>query len=106
LPGPVVDIIDPPQDDADAPLFGLVMPEKSIGRLKAFHGNFGMHIRAYAYIRAYGGTGLREVSRHAVLNANYIRAQLMDTYKFPILVTGGMNLCSKGTLKMLPIFTR
>jgi glycine dehydrogenase subunit 2 len=83
LPGPVVDIIDPPQDDADAPLFGLVMPEKSIGRLKAFHGNFGMHIRAYAYIRAYGGTGLREVSRHAVLNANYIRAQLMDTYTIP-----------------------
>ena len=42
-----------------------------------------MHIRAYAYARVYGGTGLNEVSRHAVLNANYIRANLKDTYKVP-----------------------
>ncbi|MDQ7026491.1 MAG: aminomethyl-transferring glycine dehydrogenase subunit GcvPB [Anaerolineae bacterium] len=82
LPGPIVDIIEE-ETDEEPPLYGLVMPEKSIGRLKAFHGNFGMHIRAYAYIRAYGGSGLRDVTRHAVLNANYIRAQLMDTYKVP-----------------------
>ncbi|MCL4253455.1 MAG: aminomethyl-transferring glycine dehydrogenase subunit GcvPB, partial [Anaerolineae bacterium] len=43
----------------------------------------GMHIRAYAYIRAYGGEGLHEVSRHAVLNANYVRAKLMDTFTIP-----------------------
>jgi len=82
LPGPIVEIIEPAAGDAP-PLYGLVMPEKSIGRLKAFHGNFGMHVRAYAYIRAYGAEGIREVTRHAVLNANYIRAQLMDTYKIP-----------------------
>lgn len=82
LPGPVVEIIEPAQGD-EAPLYGLVMPEKSIGRLKAFHGNFGMHVRAYAYIRIYGDTGIRDVSRHAVLNANYLRAMLMDTYKIP-----------------------
>ncbi|MDW8171108.1 MAG: aminomethyl-transferring glycine dehydrogenase subunit GcvPB [Anaerolineae bacterium] len=82
LPGPVVDIVEPATDD-DAPLYGLVMPEKSIGRLKAFQGNFGMHVRAYAYIRAYGAQGIRDVSRYAVLNANYVRAQLMDTYKIP-----------------------
>lgn len=83
LPGPIVDIVEEAEDDDDAPLYGLVMPEKSIGRLKAFYGNFGMHIRAFAYIRAYGGDGLRNVTRHAVLNANYIRAMLLDTYKVP-----------------------
>jgi glycine dehydrogenase subunit 2 len=82
LPGPVVDIVEPAEGD-EPPLYGLVMPEQSIGRLKAFHGNFGMHVRAYAYIRAYGDSGIRDVSRHAVLNANYIRARLMDTYRIP-----------------------
>lgn len=82
LPGPVVAILEDGTDD-EAPLYGLVTPEKSIGRLKAFHGNFGMHVRAYAYIRAYGAQGLSDVSRHAVLNANYVRAELMDTYKIP-----------------------
>jgi glycine dehydrogenase subunit 2 len=83
LPAPHVDIIEPASDDESAPLYGLVTPEKSIGRMKAFHGNFGMLTRAYAYIRAYGGEGLHEVSRHAVLNANYIRARLKDTYHIP-----------------------
>lgn len=82
-PGPVVEIVEDVDDENDAPLYGLVTPPKSIGRLKAFNGNFGMHIRAYAYIRVYGGEGLKEVTRHAVLNANYIRASLLDTYKIP-----------------------
>lgn len=81
-PGPVVEIIEEADGDEDAPLYGLVMPPKSIGRLKAFHGNFGMHVRAYAYIAAYGDQ-LREVSRHAVLNANYIRAHLRGVYPMP-----------------------
>ena len=82
LPGPIVDIVEEAEGD-EAPLYGLVMPEQSIGRLKAFHGNFGMHVRAYAYICAYGSEGLRDVSRHAVLNANYLRTQLSDTYTVP-----------------------
>ncbi len=82
-PGPVVEIVEDVDDENDAPLYGLVTPPKTIGRLKAFNGNFGMHIRAYAYIRVYGGEGLKDVSRHAVLNANYIRANLLDTYKIP-----------------------
>lgn len=82
LPAPHVDIVEPGTDE-EAPLYGFVTPEKSIGRLKAFHGNFGMHTRAYAYIRAYGGEGLHQVSRHAVLNANYIRVGLSDTYTVP-----------------------
>ncbi len=83
LPGPIVDIVEAPQAEEAAPLYGWVMPEKSIGRVKAFHGNFGMHIRAYAYIRAYGGEGLKAVSEHAVLNANYIRVKLHEAYHVP-----------------------
>jgi glycine dehydrogenase subunit 2 len=83
LPGPVVDILEEASEPDESPLYGFVMPSKSIGRLKAFQGNFGMHVRAYAYIRIYGDSGIRDVSRHAVLNANYVRARLMDTYKIP-----------------------
>ncbi|MCC6805576.1 MAG: aminomethyl-transferring glycine dehydrogenase subunit GcvPB [Anaerolineae bacterium] len=82
-PGPVVEIVEEAADEDDAPLYGLRMPEKSIGRIKAFQGNFGMHVRAYTYIRSYGGSGLREVSRHAVLNANYVRAKLRGVYPMP-----------------------
>lgn len=82
LPGPIVGVIEA-EDENGAPLYGFVMPEKSIGRMKAFHGNFGMHLRAYAYIRVYGDSGIRDVTRYAVLNANYLRAKLMQTYTVP-----------------------
>jgi glycine dehydrogenase subunit 2 len=55
----------------------------SIGRVKAFQGNFGMIIRAYAYIRALGPEGIRATAENAVLNANYIRARLRDTFEVP-----------------------
>ncbi len=55
----------------------------SIGRVRSFHGNFGMHVRAYAYIRSNGGAGLRAVSEDAVLAANYLRVQLDDAYELP-----------------------
>ncbi len=54
---------------------------ESIGRLRSFHGNFGMLVRAYTYILALGGDGLAEASKLAILNANYVRKQLED--KFP-----------------------
>ncbi len=82
LPGPIVAIVEEEADDSP-PLYGFVMPQKSIGRMKAFHGNFGMHLRAYAYIRVYGDSGIRDVTRYAVLNANYLRAKLMRTYPVP-----------------------
>lgn len=83
LPGPIVGIIEPADSDNEAPLYGWVTPAKTIGRLKAFHGNFGMVVRAYAYIRVYGASGLKDVTRHAVLNANYIRVKLKDHYTIP-----------------------
>jgi glycine dehydrogenase subunit 2 len=60
--------------------YELFPPAKSIGRMKAFHGNFGMLVRAWSYIRTLGEEGLREVSETAVLNANYVRVRLMDLY--------------------------
>ncbi|HUN08416.1 MAG TPA: aminomethyl-transferring glycine dehydrogenase subunit GcvPB [Aggregatilineales bacterium] len=83
LPGPIAAIIEEAATPEDAPLYGLVMPEKSIGRLKAFHGNFGMHVRAYTYIRIHGASGIQNITRHAVLNANYIRVNLQGEYTIP-----------------------
>src|SRR5204862_386342 len=55
---------------------------KSIGKVRAFTGPFGVFVRSYAYIRAYG-PGLREMSEAAVLNANYLLALLKDAYDLP-----------------------
>ncbi len=55
----------------------------AIGRMKAFFGNFGVLARAYAYIYAHGHEGLRQVSRDAVLSANYLKARLGDAYEVP-----------------------
>ncbi|HYR43721.1 MAG TPA: aminomethyl-transferring glycine dehydrogenase subunit GcvPB [Terriglobia bacterium] len=53
---------------------------QSIGKIKAYNGQFGMHVRALCYILANGPEGLKEVSEVAVLNANYLRAKLKDDY--------------------------
>ena len=56
---------------------------KTIGKVKSFYGNFLICVRAYAYILALGGTGLRQVSENAVLNANYLRARLEKYFHLP-----------------------
>src|SRR6185369_12359020 len=55
----------------------------SIGRVRMFFGNFGMHVRALAYIMANGPDGLRQTTEDAVLNANYIRKKLESSYDLP-----------------------
>jgi glycine dehydrogenase subunit 2 len=82
LPAPMVDILEP-GDDEMPPLYGFVTPPRSIGRMKAFHGHFGMLVRAYTYISMFGAKGLRQIAEHAVLNANYLLALLKDTYHLP-----------------------
>ncbi len=67
----------------DAPCYHLHMPEASVGRLKAFYGNFGVMVRAYTYIRMLGAAGLRQAAEDAVLNANYLQARLKDSYCIP-----------------------
>jgi glycine dehydrogenase subunit 2 len=56
---------------------------KSVGRVRMFYGNFGMHVRALAYIMANGPDGLRQTTEDAVLNANYIRKKLEQDYDLP-----------------------
>ncbi|HYE47648.1 MAG TPA: aminomethyl-transferring glycine dehydrogenase subunit GcvPB, partial [Caulobacter sp.] len=71
---------------------GLTLQEEAVGeaaaafgRMSAFHGQMGMYVRAYAYMRSHGSDGLRQVAEDAVLNANYIKARLSDlmTPAFP-----------------------
>jgi glycine dehydrogenase subunit 2 len=73
-PDPVVE-----KDDDN---YTLVRPEKSIGRIAAFHGNFGQILRAWNYIKMHGPE-LKDVSDMAVVNANYVRASLRSTYRTP-----------------------
>jgi len=56
---------------------------KSIGRVRAFFGNTGVLFRAYCYIRSQGPGGLKAVSQHAVLNANYVMALVKHVYPVP-----------------------
>jgi len=56
---------------------------QSVGRVRAFYGNFGMFVRALAYILANGPDGLRQTTEDAVLNANYLRAKLEGTFELP-----------------------
>ncbi|MFC4617971.1 aminomethyl-transferring glycine dehydrogenase subunit GcvPB [Camelliibacillus cellulosilyticus] len=55
----------------------------SIGRVKPYYGNFGINVRAYTYIRTMGPEGLKQVSRDAVLNANYLFRRLAPYYDVP-----------------------
>lgn len=82
LPCPIVTIIEEGNEESP-PFFGFYMPEKSIGRMKAFYGHFGMHIRAYTYIAMHGPDGLRDIAEKAVLNANYLMKKVKQDYVLP-----------------------
>ena len=82
LPEPIVGIIEPGTDEIP-PLYGFTYPKNSIGRIKSFHGHFGIIVRALTYILMQGKDGLREVSNHAVLNANYLMSLLKEDYTLP-----------------------
>ena len=56
---------------------------KTVGRVRSFYGNWGMHVRAYTYIREMGAEGLTRASEMAVLGANYLRARLHEHYTTP-----------------------
>jgi glycine dehydrogenase subunit 2 len=73
LPGPVVKDGDGYRWDTDRP--------KSIGRVHGWNGNFGILVRAFAYLLANGGDGLRGVAERAVLNANYLLERLSAAYQ-------------------------
>ncbi len=82
LPSPVVEMVEKGNDEL-APLYSLVTPQHTIGRVKSFQGQFGMHVRAYTYIRMHGPEGLRKIAEYAVLNANYLLSKVRKAYHLP-----------------------
>ncbi len=56
---------------------------KSIGKVHSFYGNYGVMLRAWAYIKTVGGRGLKKTTENAVLNANYLKARLKDNFELP-----------------------
>nr|MDO8083231.1 aminomethyl-transferring glycine dehydrogenase subunit GcvPB [Candidatus Sigynarchaeum springense] len=76
LPGPRISIANGE--------YSIVLPEHGgFGSIKAFHGNIGVILRAYCFVKALGLEGLRKSTQCAVLNANYMKAQLKDTICVP-----------------------
>jgi glycine dehydrogenase subunit 2 len=76
---------------------------KSIGKVRAFYGNFAVLVRAYVYIRMQGGNGLVSVSENAVLNSNYLKERLKGDFELPYgqlrkheFVLSGRPLKAKG----------
>lgn len=61
---------------------------ETLGRLKGYQGQFGMHVRALSYMMSHGADGLKQVSEDAVLNANYILHTLKDDYHAPFAEQG------------------
>lgn len=80
LPGPVVTRRPRAGGGYD---YALTTPPKSIGRVRSFFGNVGILLRGYCYLRTLGAQGVRDMSRHAVLNANYLLARLKDVLPVP-----------------------
>ena len=63
--------------------YELISPQDSIGKVKGFHGQFGMMTRALSYILSHGNDALKQASEDAVLSANYILSRLKDYYHIP-----------------------
>jgi len=97
LPGPIA------AKDNDG--YKLVLPEQSIGRMKAFYGNYGVFIRAYTYIRMMGPDGLRVASEMAVLNANYLKAMVAPHFPLAVERTCMHEFVSHGDVPGTDIIT-
>ena len=82
LPVPTI-VRDPSvESPATGPEFRLDWGDgHSVGKVRSFFGNFAVLVKAYAYMRAYGGDGLRQVAMDAVLNANYLKARLSKVFE-------------------------
>ena len=112
LPGPRPVRRSGGQGDGGA-RYGWEMPASSIGRVHSWHGNAVVLARAYAYILANGGDGLRRVADAAVLNANWLRQRLRGSYDIPYdrpnmheLVISAANLKRRSGVKALDVAKR
>lgn len=79
----LIDFLPSPLVTKDKGKYTFASPAKTIGRIADFYGNFGVMVRAYAYIRSLGAEGLKEVSENAVINANYLKEKLKAYYYLP-----------------------
>jgi glycine dehydrogenase subunit 2 len=112
LPGPrPVRLAGPHGDGGER--YGWETPSNSIGRVHSWHGNAVVLARAYAYILANGGDGLRHVAEAAVLNANWLRHHLRGSYDIPYdrpnmheLVISASNLKKRSGVKALDVAKR
>ena len=102
LPVPMIEKID----DKYTLNFGT---DDSIGRIHTFFGNFGILVRAYVYIRTLGDDGLKDMTKMAILNANYLKARVENKYDVPFpegtlheFVTSGIKQKERG-IKVLDI---
>jgi len=112
LPAPIVERVDE-RAERPRPEFRFVTPERTIGKTMAFHGNFGVLVRALTYIKSLGAEGLRAISENAVVNANYVLARLRDSYRLPYgracmheVVFSGSKQRSESGVKTLDIAKR
>ncbi len=93
--------------------FSLDSPSKTIGRMGAFHGNFGALVRAWAYISTLGRQGIPQISQDAVINANYVLSQLKGHYDLPYdrtcmheVVFSAANLKRSSNIRALDVAKR
>ncbi|MDA7705497.1 aminomethyl-transferring glycine dehydrogenase subunit GcvPB [Rickettsiales bacterium] len=63
--------------------YKLSAPKHTVGKIKGFHGQFGMMVRALSYMMSHGSDGLKQVAEDAVLSANYVLAKLKNHYNVP-----------------------
>ena len=77
LPVPILRV------DSNRKYFWDYNKKDSIGKIKGYYGNFGMFVRALAYIMANGKEGLCQVSKDAILNANYLKEKLRNFFDLP-----------------------
>jgi glycine dehydrogenase subunit 2 len=103
LPGPIVASKRRSKNSEPDVQYTLEMPSRSIGRVASHHGNFSMLVRAYAYLRLLGTHGLRDAAMHAVLNANYLRVCLRDSFTVPFDRTCMHEFVCEGRVENSPV---
>jgi glycine dehydrogenase subunit 2 len=79
----LAEFLPTPHVEKHGDVYKFVAPKNSCGKVKGFNGQFGMHVRALAYMLSHGTDGLQKVAEDAVLSANYILAKLKNYYHVP-----------------------
>ena len=79
----LAEFLPTPHVKKEGDTYKLYAPENTCGKVKGFNGQFGMHVRALAYMMSHGSDGLQQIAEDAVLSANYVLERLRDHYHVP-----------------------